>query len=119
MIALIVDSRCTQCERCVQMCPSNVLALRPGQPPHIARVDDCQTCFLCELYCRADAIYVDPDCDRPVPAEASAVEASGLLGQFRRDSGWDEWHGDLRYPNLHWHMDEVFQRGRELAEKGP
>jgi NAD-dependent dihydropyrimidine dehydrogenase PreA subunit len=34
-----------------------------GDVPVIARPEDCQTCFMCELYCRADALYVGPDHD--------------------------------------------------------
>jgi hypothetical protein len=58
-----------------------------------------------------DALYVAPDCDHPTRADAATLLASGLLGQFRRDSGWDEWHG--QYPNEHWLMDGVFRRARE------
>jgi len=54
---------------------------------------------------------VAPDCDRPIPIDAAAILASNLLGPFRRDSGWDEWHG--LYPNKHWLMDGVFRRARE------
>jgi hypothetical protein len=68
---------------------------------------------MCELYCKADALYVAPDCDRPAPIDAAAILASNLLGQFRRDSGWDEWQG--RYPNEHWMMDGVFRRAREAS----
>jgi hypothetical protein len=46
---------------------------------------------MCELYCQADALYVGPDHDHAVPVDAQEIVASGLLGQYRRDSGWDEW----------------------------
>ena len=58
MIELIVAERCTSCGECVKVCPSNVFEARPEGPPVIARLADCQTCFLCELYCKADALYV-------------------------------------------------------------
>jgi hypothetical protein len=74
---------------------------------------DCQTCFMCELYCKFDALYVAPDCDLPTRVDAATLLASGLLGQFRRDSGWDEWHG--QYPNEHRLMDGVFRRAREAT----
>lgn len=115
MIALLLADRCTQCQQCVQVCPTNVFELRADAPPAIARPEACQTCFLCELYCKADALYVEPDCDAPVPVDEAGIRASGLLGRFRRDSGWDEWHGDPRYANEHWRMEEVFARGRAAA----
>jgi NAD-dependent dihydropyrimidine dehydrogenase PreA subunit len=94
MIELIVADRCTSCGECVKVCPSNVFDLRPEGPPVIARLADCQTCFLCELYCKADT-----------------------LGQYRRASGWDEYAGDPRYANEHWRMEGVFLRAGELAQK--
>ena len=120
MIALLLTDRCTGCQRCAEVCPRHVFdATAPGTPPVVARLDDCQTCFQCELYCRTDALYVHPDVDRAVPVDEAAVRASGLVGVFRRDSGWDEWQGDPRYPNQHWRMEEVFARGRELPAATP
>ena len=111
MIEIVIADRCTACNACVTVCPTNVFETGPDGRPVIARQSDCQTCFMCELYCKSDALYVAPDCDRPIPVDAATVLASDLLGQFRRDSGWDEWQG--RYPNEHWLMDGVFRRARE------
>jgi Pyruvate/2-oxoacid:ferredoxin oxidoreductase delta subunit len=36
----------------------NVFSAVKGAPPVVARKEDCQTCFMCELYCPADALYV-------------------------------------------------------------
>src|SRR5450830_1507933 len=119
MIALLLEERCTHCQRCVQICPALVFDARPDAPPVLARPDDCQTCFACELYCQTDALYVDPSVNGRVQVEAEALRASGLLGVYRRDSGWDEWADDPRYANQHWRMEEVFARGRELAQAGP
>ena len=119
MIALLLADRCTGCQRCVEVCPRNVFDAGNSGPPRIARVEDCQTCFQCELYCRVDALYVEPSVDGPVAVDESTIRASGLLGVFRRDSGWDEWHGDPRYPNQHWRMEEVFARGRAQAGTHP
>ncbi len=68
---------------------------------------------MCELYCQADALFVAPQCDHAVPV--STEEARALAGQFRRESGWDEWAGDPRYANEHWRMDRVFARAREAG----
>jgi hypothetical protein len=42
-----------------------------------------------------------------MPTRSSPQACSG---NFRRDSGWDEWQG--RYPNEHWLMEGVFRRAR-------
>lgn len=116
MIAALLADRCTQCQRCVEICPALVFEAQHGAPPRIARPQDCQTCFACELYCKADALYVDPDVDQLVPVDETALRDSGLLGVYRRDSGWDEWADGDRHPNLHWRMEEVFARARVLME---
>ncbi|WP_201835802.1 4Fe-4S dicluster domain-containing protein [Microvirga zambiensis] len=115
MIELIVADRCTSCNTCVTVCPTNVLEAVPDAPPRIARQEDCQTCFMCELYCEPDAIYVAPDCEGPTPIDEATIVASGLLGEFRRHHGWHEWAGDPRYANEHWRMESVFQRARTIA----
>jgi NAD-dependent dihydropyrimidine dehydrogenase PreA subunit len=115
VIEIIVEDRCTNCNACVAVCPTNVLDAGPGIPV-IARQLDCQTCFMCELYCPHDAIYVAPDCDRPVAVDAQAIVGSGLLGEFRRLHGWDEWADDPRFSNEHWQMEHVFVRAREMVQ---
>ena len=118
MIALILEDRCVGCGDCVRACPMDVFDLggAPGEAaiPVIARQLDCQTCFLCELYCPADAIYVDPDCDAPAQLDPAVVAQSPSLGQYRRDSGWDEWAESELYPNEHWRMEEMFAIARSL-----
>lgn len=115
MITLVAEDRCVGCNVCVEVCPTNVLEAAASGPPRIARQADCQTCFMCELYCRADAIYVDPDCEATAPVDTAALEASGLMGQYRRDSGWDEWASDPARANAHWRMDAIFARARAAA----
>lgn len=119
MIELIFTDRCNGCSQCIAVCPSNVLAQGSDGKPHIAAQTDCQTCFMCELYCHSDALYVHPDCERPVSLEPAQVLASGLLGQYRRDSGWDEFASDPRYENQHWRMEGIFVLARELATRHP
>ena len=115
MIELVVQSRCTGCNACVEICPTNVFDALAAGPPVIARPDDCQTCFICELYCPVDALYVDPDCDDHAPVTEAEVLASGQLGQYRRDSGWGEWADDPRFTNEHWRMEGIFARARAAA----
>ncbi|KAA0944834.1 MULTISPECIES: ferredoxin family protein [unclassified Pseudomonas] len=116
MIELIYQDLCTGCGKCVEVCPTNVLTLDAQAKPQIIHQQACQTCFMCELYCASDALYVDPDCEQVRHPEPEAVRKAGLLGQYRRDSGWNEWAGDPRYINEHWRMDGVFVLARGLAE---
>ncbi len=113
MIEFILADSCDGCGRCVEICPT--LVLDTGPVPVIARAEDCQTCFMCELYCPRDAIFVGPDADRVEGFDPATVTAAGLMGEMRRHHGWDEWAGDPRYPNDHWRMETVFERARELS----
>ncbi|GFM89461.1 hypothetical protein PSCICO_48600 [Pseudomonas cichorii] len=115
MIELIFSDRCNGCNQCVTACPTNVLASGSDGKPYIAEQSACQTCFMCELYCSSDALYVHPDCEQPVSLDPQQILASGLPGQYRRDSGWDEWASDPRYANQHWRMEEIFGLARKLA----
>jgi NAD-dependent dihydropyrimidine dehydrogenase PreA subunit len=114
VIELVVADRCTECGNCVKVCPSNVFELVAGRPV-IARQHDCQTCFMCELYCSADALYVAPNAEHPTPTTEAEIIASGLLGEYRRNSGWDEWQEV--HPNLFWRQGELFARGRSAESK--
>jgi NAD-dependent dihydropyrimidine dehydrogenase PreA subunit len=115
MIELIFNDRCSGCGQCVRACPSDVLAIGADGTPRIAEQGACQTCFMCELYCRSDALYVHPDCEHAVALEPGEILASGLLGQYRRDSGWDEWASEPRYANRHWRMDGIFALARRQS----
>ncbi|MFT4104116.1 MAG: ferredoxin family protein [Burkholderiaceae bacterium] len=115
MIELVLADRCTSCGTCVAACPTNVFEIGEQGVPVIARQADCQTCYMCELYCEADALFVASDANAAEAVDAHAVVEAGLLGQFRRDSGWHEWQDDPRYQNRHWYMGEVFRRARTGA----
>jgi NAD-dependent dihydropyrimidine dehydrogenase PreA subunit len=118
MIELLLNDRCTACNICVQVCPTNVFDAVTAGKPRIARQEDCQTCFMCELYCPADALYVAPNCHGPEAVDAAGIVASGWLGRYRRDSGWGESRGDPSHANESWRMDEVFARARAAAAQG-
>ena len=111
MIDLLFEDLCTQCNECVTKCPSNVFDTVPGAAPVIARQLDCQTCYMCEMYCRADALFVGSDYEKPTRPDPETVRAAGWLGELRRNSGWDEWAADPQYKNQMWYMSEVFKRG--------
>ena len=83
-------------------CPTNVFdkASDGGGAPVIARQADCQTCYQCEAYCPAAAIYVAP-LRTPAPEGSSfkdeaALLASGELGIYRARVGW----GDEPIPDV-------------------
>ena len=92
MIEVVDADRCIACDRCINVCPTRVFDRGPGGIPVIARHDSCQTCFQCEAYCPADALFVAPLATR-APADspfrdAEELAASGLLGGYRRELGW-------------------------------
>ncbi len=88
MIELVSDSRCIECNICVKVCPTNVFDKVVNAPPTIARQSDCQTCFMCELYCPVDALYVAPDVDPLVGINEQSLEVTELLGSYRKNIGW-------------------------------
>ena len=88
MIELVSDSRCVKCDICVEVCPTNVFDKGPEGFPIIARQADCQTCFLCEAYCPADALYVASDAHRQVEVDEKTLIEQDLLGSYRRALGW-------------------------------
>lgn len=88
MIELISDTKCIACNQCVQVCPTNVFDKTEDGIPVIARQSDCQTCFMCELYCPVDALYVSPDAEANVELDEAELERRGLLGGYREKVGW-------------------------------
>ena len=88
MIEIVSARRCIACDICVKACPANVFDAMPGAAPIIARQADCQTCFLCEIYCPTDALYVAPDAEAPSPVTEADIEAANLFGSYARAPGW-------------------------------
>lgn len=87
MIEVVSETRCILCNKCVQVCPMNVFDAVKKAAPVIARQSDCQTCFMCELYCPVDALYVAPQTDVTIHIGERTVEANGFFGSFR-GVGW-------------------------------
>lgn len=88
MIELLINSRCIQCNQCVNVCPTNVFEKVDGGNPIIANQNQCQTCYMCELYCPADALFVAPQAFSHVPLVEEEVLASGLVGSYKNNIGW-------------------------------
>lgn len=85
MIELVSSTNCIACDICVKVCPANVFDRRKGDIPVIARQEDCQTCFLCEVYCPVDALYVAPVTS---PAVGEVAPDTVLMGSYARELGW-------------------------------
>lgn len=90
MIEVVSDNRCIRCDICVRVCPASVFEKDAEGLPVIVRQDDCQTCFLCEIYCPTDALYVAEAADGPTGISEAEVEASGLFGTYARSLGWSK-----------------------------
>ncbi|RWR02711.1 4Fe-4S ferredoxin [[Pantoea] beijingensis] len=88
MIELISETQCIACNRCVTVCPANVFDAVIGRQPVISRQQDCQTCFLCEIYCPTDALYVAPDAERTVSVNEAQLTDAGLMGSYALHLGW-------------------------------
>lgn len=90
MIELLVQSRCIQCNQCVNVCPANVFKEVKGESPVIARQSDCQTCYMCELYCPTNALYVAPNAFDSLSLKEEKVIESGLIGSYKSSIGWEK-----------------------------
>lgn len=88
MIEIVDSDRCVGCDICVNVCPRDVFDSGSDGVAVIARKSDCQTCFLCELYCPVDALYVSPYAELDEQVESEQLIAQNLLGSYTRNMGW-------------------------------
>ncbi|RUV35561.1 MULTISPECIES: ferredoxin family protein [unclassified Mesorhizobium] len=88
MIEIVSATRCVECDICVKVCPANVFDATDNGVPVIARQEDCQTCFLCEIYCPTDALYVAEFAEGPTGITEAQVDARQLFGSYARALGW-------------------------------
>jgi len=75
VVKIIVDSKCTGCETCVNNCPANVYEIKDGKSVPV-RFEDCILCRTCESQCPEGAIQVieveiKPEEIKPKKAEAA------------------------------------------------
>lgn len=113
MIELVSADRCVECGLCVKVCPTNVFDPGANGIPSIARQEDCQTCFICEVYCPADALYVSSyakPLDAPV-SEAQLIEDQ-VLGSWRKKVGWGPGRTKLAAIDTTPFIDRILPPGR-------
>ena len=53
----IIPRYCKGCEICVKLCPQSVLEIKDFKV-HVARIQDCTECMLCEIRCPDFAIEI-------------------------------------------------------------
>jgi len=116
MITPILESRCNGCNQCVEVCPTLVLA-EGENAPQIVRLDACQTCYMCELYCEQDAIYIAPDQTAPETITTEAIIASGNLGRIRHDQGWDFAASAEDHLDVYWRLGPLLGDGMDNAAR--
>jgi DNA-directed RNA polymerase subunit D len=71
---IVVSEACTGCEKCVEVCPRNVLVLEDGRAKATNTVE-CSLCKLCVEECEAGAISISPVLDSFV----LTIESSGSM----------------------------------------
>ncbi len=92
MIEVVSAERCIACDKCIEVCPTHVFDRGADGIPLLARRSDCQTCFMCEAYCPADALFVAAT-TTPLPPEDPQLDQDyliehDLLGSYRAKLGW-------------------------------
>jgi len=61
MIESIDKEKCTGCGICMDICPTDTFRIDADtRKADIAYPEDCITCYICEMQCPQDAIYVHP-----------------------------------------------------------
>jgi 2-oxoglutarate ferredoxin oxidoreductase subunit delta len=60
MIESINREKCNGCGLCVDYCPTDVLRIDDTRKAVIKYLEDCMTCYNCELECPQNAIIVHP-----------------------------------------------------------
>lgn len=85
VIELVSAQECIGCDKCVEVCPTDVFDRTISGVPVIARQSDCQTCFMCEAYCPTDALYVHP---QSAPVGSVDVIERDHIGRYREKIGW-------------------------------
>ena len=73
LIHSINDDRCTGCDACVDVCPTDVLELQ-GNKSRVARFGDCIQCEQCAWACPTAALVMHPRGTTPQPFRAPVLD---------------------------------------------
>ena len=69
----INDDRCTGCDACVAVCPTNVLDLVANKS-RVLRFEDCIQCEACMFACPTEALVMFPEGSEPPPVRVPDVD---------------------------------------------
>jgi thioredoxin reductase/ferredoxin len=69
----INDDRCTGCDACVAVCPTNVLDLVANKS-RVLRFHDCIQCEACMFACPTEALVMFPEGDVPPPLKIPEID---------------------------------------------
>ncbi|MFN0247568.1 MAG: NAD(P)-binding domain-containing protein [Kofleriaceae bacterium] len=80
----INDDRCTGCDACVAVCPTNVLDLVANKS-RVLRFEDCIQCEACMFACPTEALVMFPEGSVPPPLKIPEVDEyfqTAVPGQY-------------------------------------
>ncbi len=84
LIHAINDDRCTGCDACVAVCPTNVLDLISNKS-RVLRFQDCIQCEACMWACPTEALVMFPEGTQPPPIRTPNIDANfqtAVPGQY-------------------------------------
>ena len=80
----INDDRCTGCDACVAVCPTNVLDLVANKS-RVLRFEDCIQCEACMFACPTEALVMFPEGSTPPPLKIPEIDENfqtAIPGQY-------------------------------------
>lgn len=80
----INDDRCTGCDACVAVCPTNVLDLVANKS-RVLRFEDCIQCEACMFACPTEALVMFPEGATPPPLKVPEIDENfqtAVAGQY-------------------------------------
>src|SRR2546423_1494378 len=80
----INDDRCTGCDACVAVCPTNVLDLVSNKS-RVLRFQDCIQCEACMYACPTEALVMFPEGGTPPPLKVPEIDENfqtAIAGQY-------------------------------------
>src|SRR5499427_6997368 len=80
----INDDRCTGCDACVAVCPTNVLDLVANKS-RVLRFEDCIQCEACMFACPTEALVMFPEGAQPPPLKVPEMDdnfQTAVPGQY-------------------------------------